>query len=225
MTVQGFLTIQLPVFGMIKNDLDLLIAKGYDFNIKNSLKRGWEMFKVKPLYSMAFATLILSIQFMFVLHLNDFAFLFSIFFAGPLYAGFFLVANKISRSKKVIYPDFFNGFLYYIPVTLVWVVGQVLVALGIAFLILPGIYLLVGYIFAMLMAIFGGLDFWSSLEYSRKLIHLKWWKFLLLFILLIILNIFGALLFLIGLMVTIPLTYYIIYCLFEEITEEAFTEE
>src|SRR5690606_12169232 len=99
--------------------------------------------------------------------------------------------------------------------------GQIFAVIGIFFFIIPGIYLIVGYLFALLLAIFGGLDFWNSLEYSRKLIHQKWWKFFLLIILLICMNLVGAMLLIIGLTVTIPLTYYIIYCLFEEITQEA----
>jgi uncharacterized membrane protein len=210
---------------MKKKDLDLLIAKGYNFDIERSFINGWEMFKINPLYSMGYGTLILSIQFMFALYLNDIAVLFSVFLAGPLYAGFFLVANKISRNEEVVYPDFFRGFQYYIPVMLVWVVGQILALFGILILIIPGIYLIVGYIFAMLMAIFGGLDFWNALEYSRKLIHQKWWKFFLFTLMLIALNLIGALMFFLGLIITIPLTYYIIYCLFEEITQEALMEE
>jgi hypothetical protein len=210
---------------MKKNDLDKLIAEGYDFDIEKSFKNGWEMFKVKPLFSMMYGMLVLTVQLMFALYLKDLAILFGVFLAGPLYAGFYLVANKFSRNEEVVYPDFFTGFQYYIPVMLVWVVGQILTVFGIFILIIPGIYLMVGYIFAMLMAIFGGLDFWNSLEYSRKLIHQKWWKFFLLTLLLIVLNLAGALLFFIGLIITIPLTYYIIYCLFEEITQEALMEE
>ena len=210
---------------MKKNNLDQLIARGYDFDIERSFKNGWEMFKAKPLYSMAYATLVLSIQFLFVLYLTDIAFVFSVFLAGPFYVGFFLVANKISRNEEIVYPDFLTGFQYYIPVMMVWVVGQILVAFGLVFLVVPGIYLMVGYLFALLMAIFGGVDFWNALEYSRKLIHARWWKFLLLVLSLIVLNILGILLFGLGLIVTIPLTYYIIYCLFEEITQEALLEE
>lgn len=210
---------------MKKNSLDQLITKGYDFDIAQCFRNGWETFKVKPLYSMAYATLILSIQFLFVLYLTDIAFVFSVFLAGPLYVGFFLVANKISRNEEVVYPDFLTGFQYYVPVMMVWVVGQILVAFGLVFLIVPGIYLMVGYLFALLMAIFGGVDFWNSLEYSRKLIHARWWKFLLLVLSLILLNIIGILLLGVGLIVTIPLTYYIIYCLFEEITQEALLED
>ena len=146
-----------------------------------------------------------------------------VFLAGPLYAGFFLVANKISRNVEVTYPDFFMGFQYYMPVMLVWVIGQVIAGLGLL-LVLPGIYLMVGYMFAVLISIFGGFDFWNSLEYSRKLIHIRWWKFFLLALCLVILNIIGAMLLIVGLIVTIPLTFYVIYCLFEEVTQETLVE-
>lgn len=210
---------------MKENKLDRLIEVGYDFDLVNAFRAGWDMFQVKPMYSMAYGMLILSSQIMFAVYLNDIAFLFSVFLAGPLYAGFFLVGNKISRNEEVVYPDFFAGFSYYIPVMLVWVVGQVLAVIGLFFFIVPGVYLMVGYMFAMLMAIFGGMDFWKALEYSRRLIHIKWWKFFLLALSLLTLNLLGALLFIVGLIITLPLTYYIIYCLFEEITQVAFAEE
>src|SRR5690606_10771302 len=119
----------------------------------------------------------------------------------------------------------FTGFSYYIPVILVWVVAQVLAVIGLFFFIIPGVYLMGGYLFGVLMAIFGGMDFWKAMEYSRRLIHVKWWKFFLLALSLLILNLFGALLFIVGLIATLPLTYYVIYCLFEEITREALVEE
>lgn len=210
---------------MKNSHLDLLIEKGYDFDIEASFRRGWDIFKERALFSMTYATFILSVQFIFAIYFNDIAFLFSVFLAGPLYAGFYLVANKISRNEEVMYMDFFSGFQYYLPVMMVWVLGQVLMVLGLLLFIIPGIYLMVGYLFALLMAIFGGMDFWNALEYSRKLIHVKWWKFLLLVLSLVVLNFIGALLFILGLVVTIPLTFYIIYSLFEEITQEALAEQ
>ncbi len=210
---------------MKENKLDRLIEVGYDFDLVEAFRAGWDMFQVKPLYSMAYGMLIVSCQIMFAVYLNDIAFVFSLFLAGPLYAGFFLVANKISRNEEVIYPDFFTGFSYYIPVILVWVVAQVLAVIGLFFFIIPGVYLMVGYLFGVLMAIFGGMDFWKAMEYSRRLIHVKWWKFFLLALSLLILNLLGALLFIVGLIATLPLTYYVIYCLFEEITREALVEE
>lgn len=215
--------IPFSVFNMKREKVEELIAQGYDIDIERAFRNGWEMFKVLPLYSMLYGIFIISLQVLFAFYLSDIAFVFTVFLAGPLYAGFFLVANKISRNVEVIYPDFFTGFQYYMPVMLVWVIGQVIAGLGLL-LVLPGIYLMVGYMFAVLMSIFGGFDFWNSLEYSRKLIHIRWWKFFLLALCLVILNIIGAMLLIVGLIVTIPLTFYVIYCLFEGVTQETLVD-
>lgn len=210
---------------MTQNKIDELIVKGYEIDIEKSFRDGWAIFKLKPLFTMGYAAFIMLLQVTFALYLTDISFVFTIFLAGPLYAGFFLVANKISRNEEVVYPDFFTGFQYYMPVMSVWLIGQIFAGFGILLLVVPGIYLMVGYMFAVLMAIFGGFDFWNALEYSRKVIHVRWWKFFYLMLLLLVMNIIGALLLMVGLMVTLPLTFYIIYCVFEEITQDALMEE
>jgi uncharacterized membrane protein len=100
-------------------------------------------------------------------------------------------------------------------------VSGILTVLGIIALIIPGIYLGVGYIFAILFGVFGGFDFWTSMEYSRRLVHTNWWKFFGFFLVLLLLNIAGLLALLIGLLVTVPVTYLSIYVLFEDLTGEA----
>ncbi len=174
---------------------------------------------------MGYALFILSVQFLFVLYIPDFLLVFTLFLAGPLLAGFFLAANKISQEETLEYPDFFKGFQYYIPLVLVWLVSQVLVAIGLFALVLPGIYLMVSYMFAMLAAIFFGLDFWSSLEFSRKLVHRNWLKFFMFGLSLALLNLAGALVFLVGLAITLPLTYYAIYIVFEKISKGVVLKE
>jgi uncharacterized membrane protein len=97
--------------------------------------------------------------------------------------------------------------------------------LGLIALILPGIYLGVGYLFAIQMGIFGGMDPWSAMEWSRKLITRNWWKFLVLVLIFIVLNAVGILLAGIGLVLTLPLTFLVLYVLFEDLTREVFSEE
>lgn len=210
---------------MDKNHLESIIAKPYEFDIKETLIQGWETFKKVRVYSILFTLLILSIQFFFMVYARDFLFVFSLFLAGPLFAGFYLVANKVSLNETVSYLDFFKGFGYYIPVILVWIVGQFLTVLGIFALLVPGIYLMVAYMFGVLISIFAGLDFWNSLEYSRKIIHKQWMNFFVFGLILAIGNIAGAFLFGIGLVVTVPVTYYAIYHVFESITQQSTTEE
>ncbi|GAB3015842.1 hypothetical protein [uncultured Cyclobacterium sp.] len=202
---------------MDKKHLDLILEGDFDFDIREAIESGWETYKKVAIYSISFTLLIVSLQFLFMYYAENFLFVYSFFLAGPLFAGFYLVANKISHGEQVIYPDFFKGFNYYLPVVLVWIVGQVITVLGIFALILPGIYLMVGYMFSILITIFSGMDFWNSLEYSRKIIHKKWTKFFLFGLVLALMNLIGGLLFGIGLVVTIPLTYYAIYHVFESL--------
>jgi uncharacterized membrane protein len=142
-----------------------------------------------------------------------------------LYAGFYLVANKISRGEEVIYPDFFAGFRFWIPAAVISLLSQTLIALGLIALVIPGIYLAVSYLFAIPMGIFGGLDPWSAMEWSRKLITRNWWRFFGLLLVLVLLNLLGFLLAGIGLLLTIPFTFLVIYSVFEELTREVFSEE
>ncbi|GGF42010.1 hypothetical protein [Echinicola rosea] len=134
------------------------------------------------------------------------------------------MANKLKANEAIAYTDFFQGFSYYIPIILIWLIGQILVSVGLILLIVPGVYLMVGYFLAILLHIFAGLDFWDSLEYSRKVVTKNWWKFFLLVISLIVLNVLGAMIF-VGVFVTIPLSFYVAYCAFETVTEGALAEE
>jgi hypothetical protein len=130
---------------MNKEKLKQLTTQNTEFDIVEVLRKSWEMFKKYPGFSMGYALFILSVQFLFVIYIPDFILVFTLFLAGPLFSGFFLAANKISQGENLEYPDFFKGFQYYIPLVLVWSVGQVLVLIGFFALILPGIYLMVSY--------------------------------------------------------------------------------
>jgi uncharacterized membrane protein len=74
------------------------------------------------------------------------------------------------------------------------------------------------------MALFGGFDFWTALEESRKLITVRWWKFFLFTLILIIINLLGIITLGLGLLVTVPITFYATYILFEDLTKEVFSE-
>lgn len=210
---------------MIKERLAALSAQGYDFDIINVLERGFGLFLKQPILSIAYTLLILSVQFLFALYLREATLLYSVFLAPPLFSGFYFVANKISQGENVVYPDFFKGFSVGRVVVLIWLVGQILTALGVFLLVIPGIYLAVAYSFSVLMAIFGGFDFWTALEESRKLITVKWWKFFLFSLAILTMNLLGFLIIGLGLLVTIPVTFYATYVLFEDLTFDIFSEE
>jgi uncharacterized membrane protein len=63
------------------------------------------------------------------------------------------------------------------------------------------------------------------MEWSRKLITRNWWQFLVLVLILIAVNAVGILLAGIGLVLTLPITFLVLYVLFEDLTREVFSEE
>lgn len=205
--------------------VDRLLTVPVQVDIKASFARAWELYKAHPFFFSLFMLLIVSIQGMVVIYVQAYMIVYSTLLAPPLYAGFYLVANKISRGQEVVYPDFFGGFRFWIPTAVISLLTQVLIAFGLIALIIPGIYLAVGYLFAIQMGIFGGLDPWSAMEWSRKLITRNWWRFFGLLLVLVVLNVLGLLLAGIGLLFTVPLTFLVLYVVFEEITREVFSEE
>jgi NhaP-type Na+/H+ or K+/H+ antiporter len=61
------------------------------------------------------------------------------------------------------------------------------------------------------------MEFWDSMEISRKLVTKKWWNIFGFLLLLLLINFAGALVFFVGLLFTIPITYCALYAAFEDI--------
>jgi hypothetical protein len=215
---------------MDSSRLDRLFSSEINFDLKNSFTKAWGLYKSQALLYVTFMFFILSIQGMFLFYLKDFMILYSLVLAPPLTTGFFLVANKTSLGFPVRYADFFGGFKFWFLMISIWLIGQILVALGLIALVIPGIYLAVSYLFAPLFGVFGGFDFWTSLELSRKLVLCNFWKFFTLFLILIGMNMLAAAFILISpqagfmvllaICVTLPMTFLVIYVVFEELTTE-----
>ena len=125
--------------------VDRLLTVPVAIDIKAAFVRAWELYKMHPFFFSMYMLLILSIQGMVVIYAQAYMIVYSTLLAPPMYAGFYLVANKMSRGEEVVYPDFFAGFRFWIPSVIISLLSQVIIALGLIALILPGIYLGVGY--------------------------------------------------------------------------------
>lgn len=210
---------------MNQGKIQRIIDSGVDFNIGDIIEKAWEMFKSRALFHIGFMVLVGGIQAGFTLYLKDYTFLYSIFLAPPLVCGVYLVANRQSQKEYLDFQNFFDGFKYWWNLVITNLISSILIVGGIILLIVPGVYLLVGYMFCLLFVIFGGFDFWTSMELSRRLIQTNWLKFFLFLLVLLALNIAGLLFFIIGIFVTIPMSYLAVYILFEELTIDAIDEE
>jgi len=81
----------------------------------------------------------------------------------------------------------------------------------------PGIYLGVAYSFTTALIVDRKFDFWEAMETSRKVISKRWFSFFGFVLVLVLINIVGALLLGVGLLFTIPLTMCAIAAAYQDI--------
>ena len=97
--------------------------------------------------------------------------LYMIFMGGLFFMGIRRVAGD-GVSWKMI----FHGFSFTGKIVVVTILQSILITIGFIFLILPGIYLTVGYAMAIPLIVDKNLSPWEALETSRKAVHKVWWK-------------------------------------------------
>jgi uncharacterized membrane protein len=210
----------------INEKVERLATEGYQFNLSYYISEGYELFKRNVggfiLFILVFFAISLALAFIPIL-----GSLASIIINSALIAGFYMAAKKIKNGETVEFGQFFDGFKLGAPIFLVGLISQLLAGFATLLLILPGIYLAVAYIFATLFVTFHKMDFWPAMEASRRVISKKWFSMFGFVLVLGLINLGGAIVLGIGMLVTIPITLCAIYVAFEEIvgtgTEE--TEE
>lgn len=134
--------------------------------------------------------------------------------------GYIRFLLNIADGEQARYRDLFHGvkspeqFAYFILVNIVY---TAVVALGFVLLIIPGIILAIGFMFVSYYIAENRLGFSAAFHSSWEITKGHRWKLFGLLILLVFLNLAGALLLGIGLLVTIPLSQLIITRLFRHL--------
>jgi len=119
--------------------------------------------------------------------------------------GFTRIAFKLAKEEHTVYADIIP------PWDLVWryalasLLSGLIIGLGFLLLIIPGIYFALR--FSMVrFAILEGAGVKESLRKSSAMTEGKKWHILGFFIVFAVINILGAMLFLVGLLITVPVT-------------------
>ncbi len=194
-----------------------LIDEGYEFKFNQYLKDGFELFKKEIGNFVGFYAALFFVYFILGLVFGNYSGLVTNLVQPALTAGVLLVANDILLNKKPDFSRFFDGFKFFLPLLLLGIISSLLIIVGLIFLIVPGIYLAVGYSFAHMFVVFLGHDYWTAMELSRKIISKKWFEFFLFFLLMILINVGGVFACGIGVVFTAPITLCMTYCAFEDI--------
>jgi uncharacterized membrane protein len=122
----------------------------------------------------------------------------------PFTAGLYMMCVRRALGQPISFGTAFS----YLPRTgtllATGFLTLIVVAFGLVFLIIPGIYLALGYSLAEQLVCDQGLSAWKAMETSRRAIHHKWWRVLGLGLLVGLLTAVSALGLLIPLIWTIP---------------------
>jgi hypothetical protein len=133
-----------------------------------------------------------------------------LYFIGPIFngvigAGLFYYFLLRIRGQPATVADAFAGFTKaFLRLVVIGILVSVFVTVGCICLILPGIYLGVAYVFAPIVAVDKGLEFWDSMELSRRVVTRNWWRVFALLLLFIPVLLVGVLALGVGIFVAIP---------------------
>jgi hypothetical protein len=97
---------------------------------------------------------------------------------GALYGGLYLVFLNRIRGRPISVGDVFAGFsLGFVQLMLVGFLTKLLTIIGLwCCLVLPGLYLLVAWVFSVPLVADKRLEFWSAMELSRKVVTRVWFQ-------------------------------------------------
>jgi uncharacterized membrane protein len=174
--------------------------------LSDYFKTGWGLFTQYPGGFVGFCLIYLLIQ--AALHSIPYVGAVASFAVStPLLMGNFIVSAKLLHGQTPEFRDFFAGFQYLLPLLLLSLVAGLFIGIGTLLLIIPGIYLLVAYMFASYLVVDRRLDFWPAMELSRRSINPRWFGYFAFALLVVLLNLAGAIALGVGLLVTIPLSF------------------
>ncbi len=183
-----------------------LVGREYRVKRQEYLSRGWELFKENAGGFIGFSalTIFVNIALQFLPMLG---FLVRAAIYAPLIGGFYIMGFKMIKRQPTEFADFFMGFGFFLPLLLGGLLTGFFTIVGLVLLVFPGIYLAVSYVFTIPLIVDREIDFWQAMEISRKFVTKNWFSLFLFLFVLFLVNIGGALLFGVGLLVTIPFTF------------------
>lgn len=135
--------------------------------------------------------------------------------------GVFWVSLKIVRKEKPVVSHLWEtwrrGF-HYITVSFLY---SFIITIGLVLFIIPGVYWAVRYSQVFLLILGEEKGIFDVFKESARLTEGSKWTIVRLYLLLALLNVLGALIFFIGLLVTLPITWISIALLYSRLSEGA----
>jgi uncharacterized membrane protein len=134
----------------------------------------------------------------------------------PCMAGIFMMGVRRSVDQPISFQMLFGYFPYLVPLVIAGILMTVLMMLGFVLLIIPGIYLAVGYSFTIPLIVEKNLGAWEAMETSRKAVTRHWFKIFFLYLVMTLIFIISAIPLGIGIIWTYPMFVAMIGVMYRE---------
>ena len=183
-------------------------SRGFSLSIESTLQVGFNIFRKAPSEFIVFSVLAA------IIFSNPLS---GLLLGGPTMASYFHMAQLASRGQQIEISDFFRGFDKAGSLIKLSLLIFLIVLLGLMMLIIPGIYFAVSYVFSHLFIWFYDKDPAEAIRLSRKTVSGNFGQILLLFLILAGINLLGIMALGVGILLTMPFSFCVVYAAFEDI--------
>jgi uncharacterized membrane protein len=139
------------------------------------------------------------------------------FIQGALIAGFHIYTMKRLMGRRAEFGDLFKGFNFFIPTLVASILIGLFTFFGTLLCIIPGLVVAAMYKFTYLFIVDKRMDFWPAMEASHAVVKNDYFGFTMFLLLAVLVNCLGALCCIVGLLVSIPVTFAAITVAYKEL--------
>ena len=154
----------------------MYLRRGVRLDAGHCVARGWALVRGNPVVLVSAAAVVWTIIIALTL-VPRVGWLAGMIVNSPLLGGLYYLNIRRIRGEAAGPEMAFAGFraLFFIPLVVAGLVTGALTTLGILLLVLPGVYLAVGYMFVLPLVMDKRMDVWTAMEVSRRVVHRHWW--------------------------------------------------
>ena len=183
-------------------------SSGYRLSYESTLQVGFNLFRKAPAEFIMFSLLGL------LVFSNPVS---GILLGGPVMASYLHMAHLSSRDRPIEFSDFFRGFEKTGSLIKLNMLILAVVVLGLAMLVLPGLYFAVSYVFSHFFVWFFDEDPSEAIRLSRKTVSGNFGQILMLLLILAGINLIGILALGVGILLTMPFSFCVLYAAFDDV--------
>jgi uncharacterized membrane protein len=136
---------------------------------------------------------------------------------GPLIAGFQIFCMKKILNRRTDFADLFKGFNFFVPTLVASLLITLFTFCGTLFCIIPGLVVAAMFKFTFLFIVDKRMDFWPAMQASHAVVKNDYFGFTMFLLLMVLVDILGALCCIVGLLVAFPVTVAAITVAYKEI--------